>query len=53
MKKDDLISNDHKIIDNRTSYGKGLSYKGEDGHEYATLEEVKEANRFYLGLMGG
>ena len=65
MAKDDFIFNNHKIIDNRTAYGKGLEqkidprtdygkgiyYKGDDGREYDSTEALAEANRIYWDSM--
>ncbi|MBQ8192600.1 MAG: hypothetical protein IJZ46_00790 [Bacilli bacterium] len=33
--------------DNRTDYGKGIYYKGADGREYATIDQVRAADKAY------
>lgn len=34
-----------------TDWGKGIYYKGADGREYATMDEVKAANKLYYDKM--
>ena len=39
-------------IDNRTDYGRGIVYKGWDGKEFASMEEVMQYNEmFYKSMM--
>jgi hypothetical protein len=53
MATDDLLIKNRitdKTIENRdyrTDYGKGISYYGKDGHEYATPEAAMQADREY------
>ena len=65
MAKEDFIINKNNIIDDRTSYGKGLVennnfriyrepapiYIGDDGKEYGTIKAVKIANKIYWDSM--
>ena len=34
-------------VDYKTSWGKGVKFYGDDGKEYATLEQVNQANKEY------
>lgn len=36
-----------KPIDNRTDYGRGIVYKGWDGKEFASMEEVMQYNQMF------
>ena len=39
-------------IDNRTDYGRGIVYKGWDGKEFASMDEVMQYNEmFYKSMM--
>ena len=38
-----LFSNDIKIINQRTDFGKGISFKSVDGHEYTSMEAAEAA----------
>ena len=47
QKRDMLYNNNLDKIDNRTDYGKGIYYKGADGREYATMDQVRAADKAY------
>lgn len=42
---------EHKLfpepIENITDWGKGIRFKADDGHEYATFEEANRASKLY------
>ena len=44
-------NNNQKNTEYLTNYGKGISYKGVDGREYATPEQLFEANNRYYESM--
>lgn len=44
-------NNNQKNIEYLTDYGKGISYKGCNGQEYATPEQLFEANKRYYESM--
>ena len=43
-----LFSNDIKIINQRTDFGKGISFKSVDGHEYTSMEAAEAANKAFF-----
>ncbi len=47
QKREMLYYNNLDKVDNRTDYGKGIYYKGADGREYATMDQVRAANKAY------
>ncbi len=51
MSNEKIILNDLKKIDASTDYYKGLCYKGDDGREYSTMDEVRAANKRYWDSM--
>lgn len=42
-----FFNNNPDKVDYRTDYGKGINYKGADGREYATVDQVRAANKAY------
>lgn len=46
-----LFNNDIKIINLRTDFGKGISFKSVDGHEYASMEAAEAANKAFFNRM--
>lgn len=51
MPNEKIIFNNIKKIDSRTDYGKGFYFKGDDGKEYSTMDEVRAANKRYWDRM--
>lgn len=47
QKRGMLYKNNLDKFDNRTDYGKGICYKGADGREYATMDQVRAADKAY------
>ena len=47
QKRKMLYNNIIDKVDYRTDYGKGIYYKGADGREYATMEQVRAADKAY------
>ena len=47
QKREMLYNNNIEKIDNSTDYGKGIYYKGADGREYATMDQVIAADKAY------
>lgn len=47
QKKEMLYNNNIDKVDYRTNYGKGIYYKGVDGREYHTIEDLEKANKAY------
>ena len=47
QKREMLYNNNTEKIDNSTDYGKGIYYKSADGREYATMDQVRAANKAY------
>lgn len=46
-----LFNNDIKIINQRTDFGKGISFKNVDGHEYGSMEAAESANKAFFDRM--
>lgn len=46
-KKEMIYNNNINNVDYRTNYSKGIYYKGADGREYATMDEVRVADKAY------
>ena len=47
QKRKMLYNNIIDKVDYRTDYGKGIYYKGADGREYATMDQVRAADKAY------
>ena len=47
QKKEMPYNNNIDIVDHRTDYGKGIYYKGANGSEYATMDQVRAADEVY------
>ncbi len=47
QKKEMIYNNNIDKVDYRTDYGKGIYYKGADGREYATMDQVRAADKAY------
>lgn len=42
-----FFNNNPDKVDYRSDYGKGINYKGADGREYATIDQVRAVNKAY------
>lgn len=51
QKREMLYYNNLDKVDNRTDYGKGIYYKGADCREYATMDQVRAANKAYFDYL--
>ena len=47
QKKEMLYNNNIDKVDYRTDYGKDIYYNGADGREYATMDQVRAADKAY------
>lgn len=51
LKPEYVLTDAQKREQNLTDWGKGIYYKGADGREYATVDEVRIANKMYYDSM--
>lgn len=47
------MNNDIKVIDPRTDFGKGITYKSVDGKDWATYEDAMAYNQMYYEMYYG